>query len=78
MPLLEWKWERITTDFVVGLPNIQRGYDSIWVVVDRLTKFVHFIPVKAAYTVAQYALLYIDHIVSLHGMLVSIISDKGP
>ena len=64
-------------DFVVGLPSTQRGYDSIWIVVDRLTKFAHFIPVKATYTVAQYAQLYIDHIVLLHGVLVSIISDRG-
>ena len=65
-------------DFVVGLSNTQRGYDSIWVVVDRLTKSAHFIPMKAAYTVAQYAQLYIDHIVSLHRIPVSIISDRGP
>ena len=65
-------------DFVIGLPSTQRGHDSIWVVVDRLTKSTHFIPVKATYTVAQYAQLYIDHIVSLHGVSVSIISDRGP
>ena len=65
-------------DFMVGLSSTQRGYDSIWVVVDRLTKFTHFIPMKAAYIVAQYAQLYIDHIVSLHGVPVSIISDRGP
>ena len=65
-------------DFVVGLSNTQRGFDSIWVVVDRLTKSIHFILVKAAYTVAQYAQLYIDHIVSLHGVPVSIVSDRGP
>ena len=50
----------------------------LWIVVDRLTKFAHFIPVKATYTVAQYAQLYIDHIVSLHGVPVSIISNRGP
>ena len=74
MPLLEWKWERSTLDFMVGLSSTQRGYDSIWVVVDKLTKSAHFILVKATYTVAQYVQLYIDHIVSLHGMSVSIIS----
>ena len=52
MPLPKWKWEQIIMDFVVGLPNTQRGYDSIWVMVDRLTKSTHFIPVKATYTVA--------------------------
>ena len=65
-------------DFMVGLPNTQRGYDSIWVEVDRLTKSAHFIPVKAIYTVVQYAQLYVDHIVSLHEVPVSIISDRGP
>ena len=78
MPLLEWKWKWITMNFMVGLSNTQRGYDSIWIVVDRLTKSIHFIIVKAAYTVAQYAQLYIDHIVSLHGVLVSIVSDRVP
>ena len=64
-------------DFVVGLPWTQKGYDSIWVVVDRLTKSAHFIPVKTTYSIAQYAQLYIDDIVSLHGVPVSIISDRG-
>ena len=65
-------------DFMVGLPCTQRGYDSIWIVVDKLTKSAHFILVKAAYTMAQYAQLYIDHIVLLHGVPVSIILDRGP
>ena len=77
MPLLEWKLERITIDFVVGLPSTQRGYDSIWIVVDKLTKSAHFISMKATYSVVQYAQLYIDHIMSLHGVPVSIISDRG-
>ena len=42
-----WKWEDINMDFVVGLPRIQKSYDSIWVVVDRLTKFARFIPIKS-------------------------------
>ena len=54
IPLPEWKWEGITMDFVVGLPRTPKGYDSIWVIVDRLTKSAHFIPVKTTYTVAQY------------------------
>ncbi|WVZ98377.1 hypothetical protein U9M48_043832 [Paspalum notatum var. saurae] len=61
-----WKWEDIHMDFVVGLPRTQKGYDSIWVIVDRFTKAAHFIPVKTCYTAATYAGLYISRIVSLH------------
>ena len=77
LPMPEWKWDRITMDFVVGLPKTRKGYDSIWVIVDRLTKSAHFLPVQTTYTVAQYAQLYIQHIVSLHGVPVSIVSDRG-
>ena len=77
LPMPEWKWDRITMDFVVGLPKTRKGYDSIWVIVDRLTKSAHFLPVLTTYTVAQYAQLYIQHIVSLHGVPVSIVSDRG-
>ena len=63
-------------DFVVGLPRTQRGYDSIWIIVDRLTKSAHFLPVKTTNSVAQYAQFYIKHIVSLHGVPVSIVSDR--
>ena len=65
-------------DFVVGLPRTQRGYDSVWMIVDRLTKLAHFIPIKTTYLVAQYAQLYIENIVSLHRVPVSIVSDRGP
>ncbi|WVZ69508.1 hypothetical protein U9M48_018282 [Paspalum notatum var. saurae] len=72
-----WKWEDIHMDFVVGLPRTQKGYDSIWVIVDRFTKAAHFIPVKTCYTAATYAGLYISRIVSLHGIPVTITSDRG-
>jgi hypothetical protein len=42
----KWKWEEIAMDFIVGLPRTSKGYDSIWVIVDRLTKVAHFIPVR--------------------------------
>ena len=51
LSLLEWKWDRIAMDFVVRLPRTHRGYDSIWVIVDRLTKSAHFIPIKITYSV---------------------------
>ena len=71
----EWKWENITMDFVVGLPPAS-GYDSIWVIVDRLTKSAHFIPVKSNYKASKYAEIYIDQIFRLHGVPLSIISDR--
>ena len=64
-------------DFVVGIPGTRRQHDSIWVMVDRLTMSSHFIPLKSLYRVEDYARLYIDEIVSLHGMPLSIISDRG-
>ncbi|WVZ52540.1 hypothetical protein U9M48_003588 [Paspalum notatum var. saurae] len=50
-----WKWENIHMDFIVGLPRTQKGYDSIWVIIDRFTKSAHFIPVKTTYQAKQYA-----------------------
>ncbi|WVZ94013.1 hypothetical protein U9M48_039957 [Paspalum notatum var. saurae] len=73
----EWKWEEITMDFIVGLPRTQKGYNSIWVVVDRLTKVAHFIPVNTTYLGARLAELYISRIVYLHGVPKKIISDRG-
>ena len=55
-------------DFIVGLPRTQRGYDSIWVIVDRLTKVAHFIPVKTSYSGDRLAELYMEIIVCLHGV----------
>ena len=63
MPIPEWKWERIAIDFVVGLPKTLGRFDSIWVIVDRLTKSAHFIPVKVTYNAEKLAKLYILEIV---------------
>jgi hypothetical protein len=73
----EWKWEEIDMDFIVGLPRTRDGYDSIWVIVDRLTKVAHFIPVKTTYSRAQLAELYMSRIVCLHGVPKKIVSDRG-
>jgi hypothetical protein len=62
---------------IVGLPRTQSGYDSIWVIVDRLTKVAHFIPVKTTYSRPQVAELYMSRIVCLHGVPKKIISDRG-
>ena len=72
-----WKWEDIHMDFIVGLPPTQKGYDSIWVVIDRFTKAAHFLPVKTTYRAKQYAELYISRIVALHGVPLTITSDRG-
>ncbi|WVZ76552.1 hypothetical protein U9M48_024517 [Paspalum notatum var. saurae] len=72
-----WKWEDIHMDFIVGLPRTQKGYDSIWVIIDRFTKSAHFIPVKTTYRAKQYAELYISRIVSLHGVPLTITSDEA-
>ena len=64
-------------DFVVGFPRTRKKYDSIWVVVDNLTKSVHFIPVKYTYSEEDYARIFIDEIVCHHGISLFIISDRG-
>jgi hypothetical protein len=73
----EWKWEEIDMDFNVGLPRTQSGYDSIWVIVDRLTMVAHFIPIKTTYSGPQLAELYMSRIVCLHGVPKKIVFDKG-
>ncbi len=73
----QWKWDEIGIDFIVGLPCTRTGYDSIWVVVDRLTKSAHFIPVKTNYSSAVLAELYMSRIVCLHGVPKKIVSDRG-
>jgi hypothetical protein len=73
-----WKWEDISMDFIVGLPRTAKGYDSIWVIIDRLTKISHFLPVKTYYPVLAYAQMYIARILSLHGVPKTIVSDRGP
>jgi hypothetical protein len=73
-----WKWDDISMDFIVGLPRTQKGNDSIWVIVDRLTKVAHFLPVKTSYRVSRLAELYVDNILKLHGPLRSIVSNRGP
>jgi hypothetical protein len=64
-------------DFIGVLPHTSRGYNSIWVNVNHLTKSAHFIPVAMTYRVGQYVELYISHIVCYHGILKTIISDRG-
>ncbi|KAA3466740.1 DNA/RNA polymerases superfamily protein [Gossypium australe] len=74
----EWKWDKVTMDFVFGLPQTPRKKDVIWVVVDRLTKSAHFILVRSDYSLDKLAELYISEIVRLHGVPLPIMSDKDP
>ena len=76
LPVPYWKWEHISIDFMVGLPRSQINYDAIWVIVDRLTKTVHFIVYNMTYSVERLSRLYIQHVVRLHGVPVTIISDR--
>ncbi|GJZ93362.1 putative reverse transcriptase domain-containing protein [Tanacetum coccineum] len=71
-----WKWERIMMDFVTKLPKTSNGHDTIWVIVDRLTKSAHFIPIKATDSMETLTRLYIKEIISRHGVPISIISDR--
>ncbi|KAD7477238.1 hypothetical protein E3N88_00374 [Mikania micrantha] len=72
----EWKWEQITMDFVTKLPRTSSGNDAIWVIVDRLTKSAHFLAIKESYSMERLAKLYVDEIVTRHGVPISIISDR--
>ncbi|KAA0060217.1 ty3-gypsy retrotransposon protein [Cucumis melo var. makuwa] len=72
----EWKWKNVSMDFITGLPRTLRGFTVIWVVVDRLTKSTHFIPGKSTYTASKWAQLYMSEIVRLHGVPVSIVSNR--
>ncbi|KAJ9542437.1 hypothetical protein OSB04_028943 [Centaurea solstitialis] len=72
----EWKWEQISMDFVTKLPKTKKGHDTIWVIVDRLTKSAHFLPIKETYSIDKLAQLYVGEIVMRHGVPISIISDR--
>jgi hypothetical protein len=73
----EWKWEEIGMDLMVGLPRTQAGYDSIWVIVDCLTKGAHLILVRTTYSGAKLVELYRSRIMCLHGVPKKNVSDSG-
>lgn len=72
----EWKWNSISIDFVIGLPNTLKGGDSIWVIVDRLTKLSHFILIKIRFLLQRLDEIYISTFMKMHGILTSIVSDR--
>jgi hypothetical protein len=73
---LDWKWDDISMDFIFVLLLAACKFDSIWVIVDRFTKSVHFIPVNPNYNIQRYAEIYITHVLCLHGVPKMIISDR--
>ncbi|GJU52823.1 putative reverse transcriptase domain-containing protein [Tanacetum coccineum] len=74
----QWKWDNITMDFVTKLPRSSQGYDTIWVIVDRLTKSAIFIPMKETDPLEKLARMYLKEVVTRHGIPVSIICDRDP
>nr|GEW46181.1 putative reverse transcriptase domain, ribonuclease H-like domain, aspartic peptidase domain protein [Tanacetum cinerariifolium] len=74
----EWKWDNITMDFVTKLPKSSQGYDTIWVIVNRLTKSAIFTPIRETDPMDKLARIYLKKVVTRHGIPVSIISDRDP
>ncbi|GJU03642.1 putative reverse transcriptase domain-containing protein [Tanacetum coccineum] len=72
----EWKWDNITMDFITKLPRSSQGFDTIWVIVDRLTKSAHFLPIRENDPLDKLARLYLNRIVARHGIPASIICDR--
>ncbi|GJV42835.1 putative reverse transcriptase domain-containing protein [Tanacetum coccineum] len=74
--ITKWKWERISMDFVTNLPRTSSGHDTIWVIVNRLTKSAHFLPMHKDYKMGRLDRLYLNGIVAIHGLPISIISNR--
>ena len=77
LEILERVWEELSMDFITGLPR-SKGYEAILVVVDRLTKYSHFIPMKHPFTARIAAEIFVKEIIRLHGCPKSIVSDRDP
>jgi hypothetical protein len=75
LSIAEWKCDDISMDFIKGLPMTARKFDSIWVIVDRLSKSTYFIPVHTCYDARRYVKIYIPHVLCLHGVPKMIIPD---
>nr|GFD47718.1 reverse transcriptase domain-containing protein [Tanacetum cinerariifolium] len=74
----EWKWDNITMDFVTKLPKSSQGYNTIWAIVDRLTKSAIFTPIRETDPMDKLARIYLKEVVTRHRIPVSIISDRDP
>jgi hypothetical protein len=78
LPIPEWKWDVVTMDFITGLPRTSKQHDSIMVVVDKLTKAAHFIPLKTTHRAADVADIFLKEVACLHGIPKTIVSDRDP
>jgi hypothetical protein len=78
LPISEWKWEVVTIDFITKLPKTMKQHDSIMVVVDKLTKATHFIPVKTTHKETNIADIYMKEVARIHGVPKAIVSDIDP
>jgi hypothetical protein len=78
LPIPEWKWEVVTMDFITKLPRTTKQHDSIMVVVDKLTKVAHFIPVKLTHKEINIVDIYMREIARLHGIPKTIVTDRDP
>src|SRR3954471_9955669 len=77
LPIPEWKWDKVSIDFITGFPKTQKGNDAIFVVIDRLSKVSHFLPIRESITASQLADMYVSRVVSLHGVPLEINSYRG-
>ena len=78
LPIAKWKWDHVTMDFVIGLPRTPQSKDSVWVIVDRLTKSTQFLAIKITDSIIALSKLYVKEIMRLHGVPLSIVSDGDP
>ncbi|CAI7755738.1 unnamed protein product [Closterium sp. NIES-53] len=78
LPVPEQPWQVVSLDFIIGLPSTSRGHDSILVVIDKFSKMGHFIPTNATATAEATACLFFDHIITIHGIPATLISDRDP
>ena len=78
LEIAKWKWKHVMMDFVTHFPWELRRHDTVWVIVDRLTKSAHFLAVRMIFTLEEFCLLYIREIVRLHRVPISIVSDRDP
>jgi hypothetical protein len=78
LPIPEWKWDMVTMDFITGLPRKSKQHDSIMVVVDKLTKVAHFIPLKTTHREVDVVDIFLKEVARLHGIPKTIVSDRDP